>query len=325
MSTTSVLKRSQMLPMAEAVRAYVMPVDRNTGAVSPFDPALQGQFDLDHPPAPFIDLGWVENLQRSTPTKYEALRTGPRGAVSTQYRAQSDALLDFDLAAWGKVQMALAGGAQQLNVLATDQHEAPQGSGGIAVPAVYLQDGATSTELPLLPPQLEAFQVGDLVAVDTDYTGTAGYLGAGTPGTYLATPLDAASHVDLIRRVTFNVARVVVKTPLWLEVAPALPATPNAGFGVQKVVALVDREGGSYFQEWSGLFVVDSASGGRVCFYYPRLQVAAGAAEKRQDFATPMFTHMLHAKLRALPTVDPNDGETVLCYRSYFPPASAGV
>lgn len=325
MSTDPILQRSQMQPVAEAVRAYVAPVDRSSGAITPFDPAVQAQFDLDSPPAPFVDLGWVENFQRTSPTHCEAVRSGPRGAVSTQYRSQMEALVGFDLPAWGKLQMALAGGAQQMNVLATSSSAAPQGSGGAAIPAVYLQPGSTPTRLALAPPDLANFAIGDIVAVDADYTGTAGYIGAGVPGAYLAAPLDAASHADLVRRVTFNIARVKLRTPLTLEVLPPLPAGPGNAFGVQKVMAFADREGGSYFQEWSGLFLVPGDSGGRVCFFYPRLQVAASAHESRKEIMAPLFRHMLHASLRALPTIDPNDGETVLCYRSYFPPATAGI
>ena len=87
----------------------------------------------------------------------------------------------------------------------------------------------------------------------------------------------------------------------------------------------VDREGSSFFQEWSGLFIVAPDSGGRACFYYPRLQPAAGAWETRQEFAAPLFSHMLHVSLHALPTTDLNDNETVLCYRSYFPAPNAAV
>jgi hypothetical protein len=92
---------------------------------------------------------------------------------------------------------------------------------------------------------------------------------------------------------------------------------------VQRVMAFVDREGSSFFQEWSGLFVVPADSGGRACFYYPRLQVAASGHETRQELAAPLFSHMLHASLHALPASDANDGETVLCYRSYFPATGA--
>ena len=54
-------------------------------------------------------------------------------------------------------------------------------------------------------------------------------------------------------------------------------------------------------------------------------QPAAGAREIQQEFAAPIFSHQLHVSLRALPTTDSNDNESVLCYRSYFPAARAGV
>ena len=40
----------------------------------------------------------------------------------------------------------------------------------------------------LTPDQLANFSVGDIVAVDSDYAGTTGYLGSGAPGTYLSAP-----------------------------------------------------------------------------------------------------------------------------------------
>ena len=325
MSGNPYAKESQMWPLAEAVRAYVLPIDRNAGTSVPFDPSDQGEFDLDAAPSPFQDLGWVENFQRTSGTKYETLRTGPQSTLTAQYRAQFDAGVEFDLPNWGKLQMALAGGGQQINVLATPMTSLPRGSGGIATPAVYVQDGATMYELPLAAADLANFQIGDVVAVDVDYTGQAGYLGTGAPGTYLATALDAASHVDLVRRVTFNVARVSNKTPTSLILGQRLIGGAQTGMGVQKVVALVDREGDSYFQEWAALFVVVGGSGGRACFYYPRLQAAASTSEVQREIAAPLFGNMLHAKLRAMPSVDPNDGEMVLCYRSYFPAKNAAV
>jgi hypothetical protein len=314
-----------MAPLVEAVRAYVVPIDRNTGVTVPFDPTAQGEFDLDLPPVPFLDLGWVENFQRTSATKYETLRTGPHSLLTAQYRTQIDAGVEFDMPSWGKLQMAVAGGGQQINVLATPMSSYPQNSGGIPVPAVYVQDEAMMYELPLAANDLENFQIGDMVAVDWDYKGQAGYVGSGAPGMYLAAALDAASHVDLIRRYTFNVSRVSNMTPYSLVLGERLIGGAQPGMGVQKVVALMDREGGSYFQEWSTLFVVVGRAGGRACFYYPRMQAAASTSEVQKEVEAPMFSNMLHAKLRAMPTVDPNDGETVLCYRSYFPAKTAKV
>jgi hypothetical protein len=128
-----------------------------------------------------------------------------------------------------------------------------------------------------------------------------------------------------VRRITFNVSRICGKTTSSLLLAEALIAVPTAAMSVQRVVAFLDREGSSYFQEWSGLFIVAPDSGGQCCFYYPRLQPAAGASETRQELAAPLFSHRLHVTLQALPATDLNDNETVLCYRSYLPAPNAGV
>ncbi len=313
-------KRSQMMPLARSVRAYIAPVGRPSGAIVAFDPATAAQFNVDAPPTPWLPLGNVENFQRTAATKYETLRNGPVGNITVQYRTQPEARVEFDLPAWGKLQMALTGGTQMMNVLAEMPMVDPQSSGGDAIPASPLQSGSIDTSLVLTPDQLALYEVGDIVAVDADYGGQTGYIGAGAPAAYLASPLSLGTHLDYIRRVTFNISTVAAITPSALTLAQPLIANPVVpGMAVQRVMAFVDREGSSFFQEWSGLFIVPADSGGRACFYYPRLQVAASGREARQDFTAPLFSHMLHATLHAFPTTDPNDGETVLCYRSYLP------
>jgi len=325
MSSNAYTKRSQMAPAARTVRAYAAPVNRQTGATIAFDPATMGNFDLDAPPQPWIDLGWVENFRRASATKYEALRTGPNSNITVQYRMQPEAQVEFDLLTWGKVQLALSGGTQQMNVLAEESSGPPQPSGGMPAPPSPVQSGSTYTEIVLTADQLALYNVGDIVAVDIDYNGQTGYLGTWAAGSYIASPLNGPAYLDLVRRVTFNVARVCGKTASSLQLAESLLTLPTTSMGVQKVVAFVDREGSSFFQEWSCLFIVAPDSGGRSCFYYPRLQAAAGAAETQQEFSAPLFSHQLHVCLRALPTMDSNDNETVLCYRSYFPAATAAV
>ena len=325
MSSNAYAKRSQMAPAARAVRAYAAPVNRVTGATIVFDPATQGNFDLDAPPEPWIDLGWVENFQRSAATKYEALRTGPNASITAQYRTQPEARVEFDLLTWGKVQMALSSGTQQMNVLAEQPNFPPQPSGGMPLPGSPVQSGSTWTEIVLTPDQLALYNAGDIVAVDVFYNGQTGFLGTWAAGAYVASPLTGPPYLDLVRRVTFNVARVCGKTTTSLQLAEPLITQPTTSMSVQKVLAFADREGSSFFQEWSCLFIVAPDSGGRSYFYYPRLQPATGASETRQEFAAPLFSHRLHVSLRALPMVDGNDNETVLCYRSYFPAANAGV
>ena len=325
MSSNPYAKRSQMAPAARAVRAYAAPVNRVSGATIAFDPAAPGGFDLDSPPAPWIDLGWVEDFKRASATKYEALRTGPHSNLTAQYRLQPEARVEFELLTWGKVQLALSSGTQQMNVLAEQANDPPQPSGGQAIPASPVQSGSTPSSIVLTSDQLALYSVGDIVAVDVDYNGQTGYLGTWAPGSYLASPLTGPEYVDLVRRVTFNVSRVCAISGSALQLAEPLLTQPTTNMGVQQVVAFVDREGSSFFQEWSCLFIVAPDSGGRSCFYYPRLQPAAGASETQQEFASPLFSHQLHVCLRALPTTDTNDNETVLCYRSYFPAANAAV
>jgi hypothetical protein len=325
MNTNPYAKQSQMTPATRRVRAYVAPVNRASGIVFAYDPASPLGFDLDSPPLPWLDLGWVENFKRVGTTKHAVLRTGPAGEVAMQYRCEPEALVEFDLCAWGKVQLALSGGTQQMNVLAEQPGRLPEPSGGMALPASLVQGGSTANELVLTADQLACYSVGDIVAVDVDYNGETGYLGSGAPGTYLSTPLTGGDYLDLVRRVTFNVSRVCGKSASSLLLAQPLIAQPATAMSVQKVIAFVDREGSSFFQEWSCLFVLEPDSGGQCCFYYPRVQPAASASESYQELVTPIFAERLHVSLRALPVSDVNDNETVLCYRSYIPAPNAAV
>ncbi len=95
---------------------------------------------------------------------------------------------------------------------------------------------------------------------------------------------------------------------------------------VSHVTAFCDREGGSFFQEWSALFVMDGAQGDRVAFHYPRLQAMAGAAELEESLGSGSLERVrLAGSFRALPVKDANDGELVVCFRSYLPAAMRAV
>jgi len=47
--------------------------------------------------------------------------------------------------------------------------------------------------------------------------------------------------------------------------------------------------------------------------------------ENFAEIAGPLTSLGLHASFLALPFTDTNDGQAVLCYRSYFPAAMAAV
>ena len=328
--------RTTMQPVTRRVRAYFAPVNRTTETAAVFDPASFGKFALDTPPTPWLDLGWITNFQRWSRTAADALRTGLRGAPTQSIRGPLDAEVEFDFREWGKLQMALEAGSQHMNVLATGANAAPQPSGGIPISALPLLPGSTATELQVGAGNVALFSVGNLVAVDVDYQQQTGYVGTGLAAAYVRNPQDVLFSADYVRRVTFNVGRVSGVTATSLLLAqPLLGGAPTAGASAQRVVAFLDREGGTFFQEWSALFVMEEENGARICFYYPRLapfkKANAAASEQSEKLnaiagtASSLAQVGLHASFVALPVTDANDGEQILCYRSFFPASSAAL
>ncbi len=344
MSTMTI--RAAMVPVSQRVRAYFAPVNRSTGAPSLFDPGKYGQFLLDAPPAPWLDLGWVENFQRFCATTTQPLRSGAEGAPSSQFRGPLDLRIECEFREWGKLQMALACGSEHMNVLACNPNADPQPSGGTPMPAVVLLPGSSASQL-VLGAGVANSSRGEVIAVDVDYQGQIGYVGSGISGAYVSNAADVDFDANYIRRVTYNVGRIAqITTDSLLLAQPLLGGVPLSGASVQQVVAFVDREGGAFFQEWSALFILEEESGGRVCFHYPRLSPTTaierfmslgitpsgqqGSAklfqrEEEVEIAKPMNSLALRAAFQAMPHVDENDGQTVVCYRSYFPAAMASL
>ena len=321
--------RAPMTPITRRVRAYFAPVERNTGRPTIFDPARDGNFALDQPPAPWLDLGWVSNLRRWSASRRESATAGLSQAVAARFRSSLAASVEFDFRQWGKLQMALACGAQHMNVLDADPLADPRPAGSAAQIAVVLLPGSGPEELIVGPGATDFVEPGDLVAVDVDYQQNVGYVGSGVAGAYVKAAEDVKRDTDYVRRITFNVGRVVMKTATTLRLAqPLIGGTPAPGAAAQKVVGFVDREGGAFFQEWSALFVLPEESSGRVCFYYPRLSPAGTTPsnpETRFEIDSSLESIALHASFVALPTTDDVDNEAALCYRSYFPPVTAAL
>lgn len=315
---------NQPATLFRGVRAFFAPVDRVTATPTLFDPSRHLASGV--PPAPWVDAGWIENFRRASETRLPVLRSGPHSAPSAQYRAQLDARVEFDFRCWGKLQMALAGGSQHLNVLAAQANADPRPSGGSALPPVAVLSGSTAEQIVVGAGAVGMFADGEVVAVDLDYLQQTGYVGCGIAGAYVNDPADVGRDSDYVRRVTFNVARIASRTATALVLAqPLLGGAPPAGAAVQKVIAFVDREGGSFFPEWSGLFLFEDEDGGRVCLHYPRLRPAAPAREEEWEGAAPLRGLALHAAFTAFPHTDVNDGEQVLCYRSFFPPPGVAL
>jgi hypothetical protein len=304
-----------MSPVVRRVRAYFAPVMRATAQPALFDPAQLGEFAVDTPPLPWVDLGWVYGFARKSATKVEAVRTGAPAIAQMQVRTEIEATLSLEFATWGKVQLAVAAGTQQMNLLRAAAGAAAAGSGGAAVAATALAAGSTATVLQL-GGAASGFAAGQMVAVDVDYAGATGFIGSGVSGAYLRT---AVTDVDYVRRVTLNVARISAVSGGAVTLnRPLIAGVPGSAMKVSVVVGFCDREGSSFFQEWSGLFVMEGQQGDRVLLHYPRLQAMSGAMESSAE-STGLQTVRLGAAFRALPVRDAVDGEQVVCFRSYLP------
>lgn len=312
-------------PVARRVRAYFAPVNRASQTPVTFDPSQEGGFNLDAPPSPWMSLGWIQGFMRTSSSKSGTVMTGIPSAAFEQVRERLDAEVSFQCMRWTKLTMALATGSQHMNLLAPGDGATPCADGAEGAPAVAIQSGSTATSIALAPADASAFVPGSMVAVDDDYTGQTGFVGAPISGAYLRQSL---SDVDYIRRITFNVALVAKVSQGGLTLAAPLPGgTPSSCAKVQAVCGFVDRLGGSFYQEWSGLFVVEGAQGERVFFHYPRLQTIKDAEEMSVPLGGKgkgsLERMVLKAQFRAFPVSDPLDGERVLCYRSFLPAPNA--
>jgi hypothetical protein len=317
-------------PVARRVRGYFAPVNRVAQTPVIFDPAEQGGFSLDAPPAPWISLGWIQEFTRKAGSKTAAVLTGIPASALEQVRESVEAQVSLEFLSWTKLTMALATGSQHMNVLAPASGATASADGATATTAVTVQSGSTATFVALASADAAKFAAGSIIALDADYTGQTGYVGAPVSGAYVR---QALTDVDYIRRVTFNVAlvsAVATTGTTGLTLAAALPGgAPAAGAKMQAVTGFVDREGGSFYQEWSALFVMEGSQGERIFFHYPRLQTVASA----QEAALPLDSKqkaglarvLLKGQFLALPVTDPLDGERVVCYRSFLPAAHALV
>lgn len=320
-------------PVSNRLRAYFAPVNRSTGTPTLFDPAQQGTFALDTPPAPWTDLGWTSNFIRKSASKIAPLRTGAPAIVQTQVRSEVEATLSLDFESWGKLQLAVSSASEQLNLLVTATGTNSNGSGGTAATAVPITISGSSATALNVGSAASTFNIGDIVAVDLDYTSQTGYVGSGVAAAYVASSAAVAGDLNFIRRVTLNVGRVTaIASGILALGSPLIAGTPVAGMQISRVAGFCDREGGSFFQEWSALFVFEGQQGDRILYHYPRLQPLQGASEIAAPLpatstgaAAPLERMRLAAAFRALPVTDANDSASVLCFRSYIPSPMSSI
>jgi hypothetical protein len=315
--------RKPMVLVGSGFRGFFAPFAQGADpAPTLFDPARQGRFDTNSPPAGWFDLGWVDQFRRSPSGRIGQIRSGYRGAVRAQYRGEIGSSLEFEFREWGKLQMALAVGTAHFNILKAAAGSPQQPLGGTPQAASALGAGSTATSLVLAVGGGAQFQAGEFIAVDVDYTGQAGYIGSGIQATFV--PAGAVTDPDYVRRVTFNVGAIqaISGDTLTLE-QPLLGGAPPASAKVQAVTGFTSREGSSFIQAWSAVFVVDTADGAQLYYYYPQLSVASEREDSTFNVdnvgAADVKGYALRAEFNALAFEDPVDGETVVCYRGFFP------
>ena len=296
------------LPLiAGRVRAYFAPVDRAARVPAAFNPAANTGWALDAPPAPWTDLGWVQGFVRTSESKLLDVEAGSPAVTQVQARQKIGATVHCQFTQWSRLAMALSTASDSVNLLAP-------GSAAFAL-------GAGSTANALYVAGTSSLTAGSFVVVDVDYSGQTGFIGSGGSGTFVRDASIFAGDPNTIRRYSLNVGQVQsIAADGSLQLASVLLAgAPSPGMRVQQIMGFGDREGSSFFPEWSGLFVQQGSQGERLFFYYPRLQAMAGAKETIQVLYPSMSTVLLDASFRALPAADKADGTATVCYRSFVP------
>ncbi len=316
--------------MSRRVRAYFAPVNRVTRTPTLFDPSNAPAVLTGTAPGPWIDLGWIRGFTRASEMKIAPVLLGSPSLPQYQVRQAGGATVSFEFEQWTKIAMALAGGAEHMNILTPAAGAAANGSGGTASSAQAILSGGPLSSGPsfIAMSAIDAakYTNGALIAVDVDYTGQTGFVGSGISAAYVKSAATVNSDVSYVRRVTFNVAKVQQVTPQGLQLAqPLVAGSPTPLMNVQPVLGFVDREGGSFLQEWSALFVIAGEQGDGLLFHYPRLQSMQGAAETASVLLAPLERLLLKGAYRALPVTDAADGQEILCFRTYVPSLNATI
>lgn len=357
--------RQNLLTVGSGWRAYFAPFNIITGAqgtqlpsnVSPtiLDLQTSGPFDTNNPPAGFTDLGWIKEMKVTPESKIGIVRSGYRGAARSLYRGQVGESFDFKFREFSRMAWKIATGTSMFNLLQGTglSIAGPLSASGSVTYAMgalgYQASGAglTAGSPTLFVPAGSGanFSPNDRIVVDLDYTpGGAGLQPeAGIP----ILGVGQVTDPDYIRKNSDFVARVVAvvsgasggQDGLVLSqkivgggsaISGTTPLTsPPAGSKIQKIKGFAAREGGTFISQWTGLFIMDTMDGAQIALYYPHIAIG-----QFKDIAnwnienigtTDMTGYELDCTMMSMAFDDPIDGETVVCYRAYYPVSGAEV
>jgi len=350
--------RKNMLFVGSGWRGFFAPFDyqaaltSTTGGPNILDLERQGPFNTNALPAGYSDLGWIKNFKFTNNTKVGQVRSGYRGIVRAQYRGEVGEQCEFQFREFGRQQYKVATGCQMYNLLSssgTPSTTSPLGSPGSFAAIVmgasgYVASGAVAGQVgkpTLYVPSGSgaAFAVNNYVVVDIDYVaGTSGVLGEAGAFAYP----NAITDTDWIRKTSDYVARVTaivtgvgspVQDALILDQVFVGGGSPAATNGIPPTTSKVQivsgwsaRNGGTFIQEWSGLFISDAQDGAQIALYYPHLSISQFRGMNPYTIenigTTDTTGNELDASFECLGFDDPLDGETVCSYMGYFPNAN---
>ena len=334
--------RKNTLVVGSGWRAYFAPFDVydsaqtfNTSIGPMMVDLTTGPFDRGSLPSNFFDAGWIKDFKLTPESKVGSVRSGYRGAIHVQYKGQVGESFDFKFREYARLQYKLATGSSVINLLsgATPTTAGPVSASGAPTTLMssYAVAGGVGT---LTVPSSSGFAVGDWIVCDIDYnTATYGIIGdVGTPVFQ-----NAVTDVDYIRKTSDYVAKVANKTATTLVLDQPFAGggssgnvVPQAGSKIQKIKGWTAREGGTYFAEWTALFLLDTIDGAQIAVYYPHVSVgqpkdiAANWAIENIG-TTDLGGYELDASYVALAFDDPLDGETVVGYKGFYPRPNQSV
>lgn len=345
-SLTQPIRQGQQV-VGSGFRAYFAPFNQQQAVAtadtsigpSIYDLLVTGKFtDNGTPPSGWHDLGYIKNFKFTPGSKTGNIVTGYRGVIRAKYRAETGEKMTCMFTEMSRMALKIASGTQVFNLLVSSAAASTTGplSSSGNTPVAMGASGYVVSGIGGLPTLYVAsgsganFSAGQYIVCDQDYNGTDyGFVGDAGANVFQG----AVTDTDFIRKTSDYVACIKqVSGDALILTGPFVgggnsaagetaTTAPTAGAKVQRINGYATREGGTFIQEWSAMFILSTIDGSQMMFYYPRISpdTFQGFTEENLQGATSMQTNALTASFDALAFDDPLDGETVVAYRAYFP------
>lgn len=332
--------RRNMLLLGSGWRAYYAPYNSALGSAvadTTIGPKIldlnQGPFLDSALPAGWFDCGWIKDFAVTPASKIGNIRSGFHGAVRSKVRGEIGETMAFKFREFSRMALKIASGCDVINLLAATATGSSPVSGGTATDPIAVSMVSYNALTPSVTVGTGSgalFAVGDYIVCDKDYDGTSyGLIGENGTNAFQGLITDT----QYIRKTSDFVARIASISGDTLTLSkkfigggsgdPTGNTYPQAGSKIQKIKGWASREGGTYIQEWSALFLLDSIDGWQCAQYYPH--VAIDSFKGVMPWAienvgtTDLQGYELDCSMEGLAFDDPEDGQTIIGYRAFYP------